>query len=144
MNLYKLKGVFLKVYKCEGQKQKNRKEELLVAILLLSSFISPNPSDKEYRSCEVATEIERENEERSAPSDAMDILCNTEWPIDACHDDQNTPAPSFSCALPRRFLHPQTPSLPPNLQGVINNSDPSSTSLLPLSTHSLYKSPISQ
>ncbi|KAK0599753.1 hypothetical protein LWI29_008259 [Acer saccharum] len=31
------------------------------------------------------------NEERSAPSDAMDIVCDPEWQIDECYDDKNTP-----------------------------------------------------
>ncbi|KAJ8551997.1 hypothetical protein K7X08_028440 [Anisodus acutangulus] len=32
-----------------------------------------------------------ENEERNSPSNAMDILCDTKWTVDACYDDQNTP-----------------------------------------------------
>ncbi|KAL5735862.1 hypothetical protein ACOSQ2_030650 [Xanthoceras sorbifolium] len=31
------------------------------------------------------------NEERSTPSDAMDILCDPEWQINECYDDKNTP-----------------------------------------------------
>ena len=31
-----------------------------------------------------------EDEERVAPSDAMDILCYPEWQATACYDDQNT------------------------------------------------------
>lgn len=32
------------------------------------------------------------NEERNPPSDAMDLICNPKWAIDACYDDQNTPS----------------------------------------------------